>query len=112
VTPYPPVLIAGPYEMPACRVGQELDSMDTGVAIVDGITDALIPWPYCRSRNGRRRLFVTGRLIDAVQAESVAPIMAWWGVGRTTVQQWRRLMGVTQFNLGTLAVWYAREVGR
>ncbi len=95
-----PELIAGPYELPDYRYGEELAG-----EIVHGLSDAPIPWPFTRSRNGAHRLVLAGDLVAAV----VAAVMAWWGVGRSTVQGWRRRLGITQFNAGTLARWRLLE---
>lgn len=101
-----PALIAGPYAAPRCKIGDELAG-----EIVHGFTSAAIPWPFTRSRNHGQRLILWGDLIDAVLCESVAAIMAHWGVGRSTVQGWRRQLGVPQFNAGTLAQWWKIEKG-
>ncbi|MEN5117489.1 hypothetical protein ABE488_09170 [Luteimonas sp. TWI662] len=86
-------LIAGPYQPPACHVGDWLDDEIEGRTEVGGWTDAPLPWPR-RRKAGRPSLILTAELARAVRTESVAAVCHWWGVGATKVWQWRKALGV------------------
>jgi hypothetical protein len=96
-----PALIAGPYRTPRCRVGRLLACSLRGDVPVDGITDALIPWPYTRYRgegvyaSPLPILILCGELERAVRTESCAAVAAHWGVNRGVVSRWRRHLGVS-----------------
>jgi hypothetical protein len=65
--------------------------------VVTGWTDALIPWPRCRavdSPGPGSGLLVDEILAGAVQHESAAAVMYWWGVSQTAVKNFRRALGV------------------
>lgn len=105
-----PPLIGGPYHAPACQVGEALECIVMGKQVVQGMTNAPIAWPYRRAANGDRRLYLTGDLVTAVCVESAMAVREHWGISRSTVQRWRRRLGVQQFNEGTMEAW--RRVGR
>jgi hypothetical protein len=95
-------LLDGPYAAPACRVGRKLYCKWRRRWIaVDGLTDAPVVWPFSK-RAGPRSLILCGDLVRAVRCESASAVAAHWGVGRETVWRWRRVLGVGQFNRGTL----------
>jgi hypothetical protein len=65
--------------------------------IITGWTDALIPWPRCRSleaRGGGSGILVDELLAFAVRHESATAIKHWWLVSTTTVWWWRKSLGV------------------
>ena len=43
---WPPVLFAGPYRTPKCRVGRDFPCVINGDRPVRGLTEAPILWPY------------------------------------------------------------------
>src|SRR5262245_28837201 len=60
-------------------------------------TDALIPWPRCRSLDPPRGgcgLLLAGDLVRAVRHESAAAVRRWWGVTVGVVWRWRKALGV------------------
>jgi hypothetical protein len=101
-----PALIAGPYRPPRIKMGQLLYDFEYGDLRICGISDSPIQWPLGRTSNGRRAMpIVYGDLVKAVRIESVLAVMHHWGVSRTTVLKWRKLLGVPRFNPGTSAIW-------
>jgi hypothetical protein len=76
--------------------------------VVTGRTNALIPWPRCRSLD--RPLGGSGLLLDetlprAVRHESALAIQHWWGVSDGVVCRWRKALGVGRAgNEGTQSV--------
>jgi hypothetical protein len=58
-----------------------------------------------------RGLILYGDLIGAVRRECPLAIRHWWGVGRSTVQRWRKVLAVELSNPGThrLRSAYTRE---
>jgi hypothetical protein len=98
--PAPPPLIAPPYAAPKYKIGGTLACRLRGDVVVDGMTDAPVPWPYTRRRGDgypspQPILIVTGDLERAVRTESVIAICYYWGVGRQLVWRWRKGLGVT-----------------
>lgn len=106
----PPVLLEGPYRPPACQVGSWLDDEIDGRVLVGGLTDAPIPWPR-RKKGGRHSLILCGDLIKAIHIESSESVQYWWGVGATTVAKWRKMLGVSQVNPGSLKLRLERHPG-
>jgi hypothetical protein len=70
---------------------------------VVGLSDAPIPWPLGQLLRGGRRpaLILYADLAEAVMRESAEAVMHSWGVKRHTVWQWRKALGVPQYNPGT-----------
>jgi hypothetical protein len=101
-----PALIAGPYAAPKVRPGGHLTCRLRGDVVVDGLTDAPVPWPYTKHRgHGSKQpiLIVTGDLERAIRAESREAIAHHFGVARTTASRWRRALDVDRLNDGTRA---------
>jgi hypothetical protein len=95
-------LLYGPYRTPKCRVGSELECEARGrTVIIAGISDAPIQWPYAKKR-GKQSLILCGNLVNAVAVEAVLAVAYHWGVSRSTVNSWRRALGVPTNNPGTL----------
>jgi hypothetical protein len=71
-----------------------------------GLSDAPIPWPVGQLLKGGRRpaLILYGDLAEAVRRESAEAVMHFWGVKHVTVWQWRKALGVPQYNEGTTAL--------
>lgn len=67
------------------------------------MSDAIIPWPTAK-KTGRRSLILCGDLVRAVKSESVAAVMAAWGVSRGTVLGWRSSLQVARVTAGTHAL--------
>lgn len=93
----------GPYRTPRYRLGQQVDCAIRGKVNVTGMSKGRIPWPQCRPRTVLA-LVVCGDLEKAVRRESAAAVAYWWGVSCTTVRRWRRALGVSRFNAGTVVL--------
>jgi hypothetical protein len=90
-------LLHGPYRAPSLRVGDRAACLlKDGDVVVTGWTDARIPWPRCKRRQGKGRpaLLVDEELARAIRSESAAALRHWWGVGERVVWKWRRALGV------------------
>lgn len=74
------------------------------VVFEDGLTNARIPWPKCRSGKRSRAIILYGDLAKAVRMESAKAVAYWFGVGMDTVWKWRRSLGVERVNVGTSAL--------
>jgi hypothetical protein len=96
-------LLSGPYKPPRVQVGERVECLfrDADV-VVYGWSEALIPWPLCCRRTGRRvggkGLLVDEELARAVRRESAAAVQHWWGVSRSTVLKWRKALGADRNN--------------
>jgi hypothetical protein len=90
----------GPYEPPPFKVGQQVQCAVRGGVTIAGVSSGRIPWPYCVSRS--RALIVYRDLEKAVRQEPASAVAHWWGVSIDTVGSWRRALGVTQYNPGTV----------
>jgi hypothetical protein len=99
-------LIAGPYQMPRCRIGGKLRREVRGKVKVRGISDGLIPWPFTwiREDDHRPALILCGDLARAVRTESAAAIQHHWGVSEYYTRIWCRALGVEPVNDGTSAL--------
>lgn len=97
----------GPYRTPRYKAGQVISCAIRGKVTITGLSKGPILWPQCRPRSVLA-LVVYGDLEKAVHRESAAAVAHWWGVAWTTVRRWRRALGVTRFNAGTLRL---REAG-
>jgi hypothetical protein len=97
-------LLFGPYRMPVCKVGRTLRCRIRSRAVVRGITDAPIQWPYTWRNNIDRRasLILCGDLVRAVRHESETAVSHWWGVSMQTVWKWRKALGVDRQTAGTV----------
>jgi hypothetical protein len=90
----------GPYEPPKVPRNNRLLCEMRGYLKVSPIwSDGLIPWPR-RYQTGS--IILCGDLVRAVKMESVEAICFHWGVCRNVVQNWRRALGVPEFNPGTV----------
>jgi hypothetical protein len=91
------------YQKPSFRYGDIKKCARRGSVRIVGLSDAPIPWPIGQRlpRGRARSLVVYGALARAVRRESVEAVCYWWGVGKDTVWQWRKALGVGEFNEGT-----------
>ena len=95
--------LLGTYRTPRVRLGRIVtcEARDCD-AIVDGYSDARIPWPIGRRRGtSARSLVVYGDLAEAVKRESNQAVCHWFGVTGQTVSKWRKALGVGLTNDGT-----------
>lgn len=94
-------LLHGPYMVPRCKIGRKLRCHIRGKVKVTDISNGRIPWPQTRVATNRAYI-LCGDLAKAVRCESALAIRYWWGVGASTVRTWRRALGVSEYNEGTL----------
>jgi transposase-like protein len=93
----------GPYRTPKFKLGQRVIDIVRGEVEIVGIRDAKIPWPV--GKRGRfRALILYADLAKAVRNESVVAICHWFGVKPSTVNKWRRALGVGALTPGTHAL--------
>jgi len=103
-------LLFGPYQAPRFRVGQVVRCEVRGEVRIAGLSDALIPWPVCKSGKWLSPIVYQG-LAKAVRRESAQAVGHWWGVGHDTVWRWKKALGVPVTTEGTsrLRSDYTRE---
>src|SRR6266566_3228369 len=94
-------LLFGPYKAPRLRRRDRAFCLfrDCDVVITSW-TDARISWPRCRAlhhRRGRPGLLVDTKLLRAIQTESEAAIVYWFGVSPFMVWKWRKAFGIGQW---------------
>lgn len=94
-------LLNGPYKSPKVKIGDELTDEIRGPVVVGTWSKGTIAWPLIRTA-GRSAFILTGDLLRAVQNESSLAIQHWWGVSPSTVHRWRKTLGVSHYNEGTL----------
>jgi hypothetical protein len=91
----------GPYAPPRCRIGGWLTCRLRGRVRVRYLSAGRVQWPM--TRVGRNKAYILcGDLVRALQRESSQAIQYWWGVGWHTVWTWRKALGISQYNEGTL----------
>lgn len=90
----------GPYRTPRYRLGQKVVCEAPGELTIVGTTDGKIPWPIGK-RGRAKSLVLYGDLAKAVKKESVLAIRHWWGIGYSTINNWRKIYGVPPSNPGT-----------
>jgi hypothetical protein len=91
----------GPYRTPRFRMGAVVEDEVRGSVRIVKMTDAPIPWPIGKAKDGRLALVVFGGLAKAVRRESGVAVCHWWGVSWYHVNNWRRALGVASSNEGT-----------
>ena len=94
--------LLGKYRTPTFRYGQRVEDQRRGEVRIVGLSAGRIPWPIGQKRSARA-LVLYRDLARAVRRESVIAICYWWGVYRTAVCRWRRVLGVPAINEGTHA---------
>ena len=100
----------GPYHAPPFHYGDAVMDEVRGEVTVIQLSDAKIPWPIGKLRQGRS-LIVYGGLADAIRRESNQAVCHWWGITPQTVTKWRKVLKVEPLNAGSreLFVRYGRE---
>jgi hypothetical protein len=100
----------GPYRTPRFKRGDVVYCERCGEVTLCGLSSGRIPWPTCR-RGKAKAIVLCAGLADAVRRESAVAVQHWWGVGRSTVLQWRKALGVGRQTHGTWALQsdYAKE---
>jgi hypothetical protein len=95
-------LLFGPYQAQPLKRGDRAFCLVRGSAVVVlGWSDARISWPRCRPLDPPRKgsgLLIDDELARAIQHESATAVVYWWGVHRSTVIRWRKVLGVTRTN--------------
>jgi hypothetical protein len=90
----------GPYRTPRFKYGAKVMDEIRGQVVIVGVHDGPIPWPIGK-RGRSRALILYGELAKAVRQEANIAIQHWWNVRHSTVQKWRRALGVKHENAGT-----------
>lgn len=91
----------GRYKTPRFRYGRKVEDAAGNEYTIVGLHDARVPWPVGK-RGSVRSIVLYGDLVKAVRREPAIAVMHWWGVGASTVQKWRRILGVGHENAGTV----------
>jgi hypothetical protein len=95
-----PSLLLGTYRTPRFRYGQTVRCEVNGPVVIVGISAAPIPWPVCK--RGKWLVPVVYRdLAKAVRREAEQAVAYWWRVGKWSVNQWRKALGVGAVTEGT-----------
>jgi len=101
----PPTIpvLHGSYAQPALRRGDRTYCLVRDcLLVVTSWSDAPISWPRgCRLPKrcrGFPSLIVDEELARAIQHESAAAIIYWWGVSKFTVIKWRKALDATRKN--------------
>ncbi len=89
----------GPYQPPLVKK-ELLDDAVRGTVKFGGFTHAPIPWPKVK-KTGRASLILCGDLVRAVKRESRPAVAHHWGVSRSTVTNWRRILAVPELTEGS-----------
>jgi len=104
---------AGPYHAPDAKVGSVLHCEWHGDLVVEGFTDAPIPWPkatYQHDRGTHVLPILCGDLVRAVCEEDELTVSHYWGVTRYIVEQWKRaISGATDPNAVMVGLAFKRE---
>ena len=100
----------GPYHAPPFNYGDAVMDEVRGEVTVIQLSDAKIPWPIGKLRQGRS-LIMYGGLADAIRRESNQAVCHWWGITPQTVTKWRKVLKVEPLNADSreLFVRYGRE---
>jgi hypothetical protein len=95
--------LLGRYRTPTFEYGDVVTCARRGKVRIVGLSDAPIPWPIGQRLPGgsSRSLVLDADLAKAVQRESAAAVQYYWGVGPSTVWQWRKALAVGQYTDGT-----------
>jgi hypothetical protein len=96
-------LLHGPYTPPDVKKGDSLNCLfRNGEAVVTSWSDGPISWPRgyvpVGKVHGGPGIIIEGELARAVACESAVAIQYWWGVSSTSVNKWRKALGVTRTN--------------
>ncbi len=75
-------------------IGGRLLCLVGGEQIVQGFTNAPVPWPYYFGARLARRLFVCGDLAKALHNERANVIASLFGISAMTVSRWRSALGI------------------
>jgi len=104
---------AGPYHAPAVGTGAVLHDEWRGDVVVDGFTDAPIPWPKATFQHSRGTVvlpILCGDLVRAVCEEDELTVSHYWGGTRYIVEQWKRaISGATDPNAVMVGLAFKRE---
>jgi len=90
----------GPYHAPPFHYGDVVMDEVRGEVTVVKLSDAKIPWPIGKLRQGRS-LIMYGGLADAIRRESNQAVCHWWGITPQTVIKWRKVLKVEPLNAGS-----------
>jgi hypothetical protein len=93
-------LMFGPYTPPRVRKGDRAYcEFRAAQVIVTSWSDARLLWPRCQKpkQRGGSGLLVTDELKRAVESESSAALVYWFGVSQATIWKWRQAFGVSMW---------------
>jgi hypothetical protein len=89
----------GPYRTPCFKYGAKVECEVRGEVTIWKLTAARIPWPIGKTHRATS-LVLYKDLARAVRLEAACDVAYWWGVGPSTVNKWRRALGVPAMNEG------------
>src|SRR5436305_1042875 len=92
--------LLGTYATPRFRYGERVVCQMRGEVEIVGLTDAPIPW-LIGKRGSIRAIVLYGVLVKAIRRESSLAIQHWFGVGPSTVWEWRKALAVGRTTEGT-----------
>ncbi len=95
-------VLFGPHQAPALKVGDRgFCLVRCCVVVVTSWTDAKIPWPRFRAletHGGGSGVLVDEESARAIRHESATAPKHWWGASPTAETNWRRALGVGQWD--------------
>jgi hypothetical protein len=94
-------LLFGPYPPPRVRKGNRTYCEFRGTqVIVTNWSEARLSWPRCQKprQRGGSGLLVNDELRRAIESESSAALVYWFGIRQETVWRWRKAFGVGKWD--------------
>jgi transposase-like protein len=85
--------------MPRLKPGQRAECLARGEVRIVGVSDAPQQWPVGAIKGGKSPVLY-GSLVRAVKQEQAKDVAKAWGVGASTVNKWRRTLGVEKSTAG------------
>src|SRR5262245_13546626 len=89
----------GPYRTPRFKYGAKVECEARGEVTIVRLSNGRLPWPIGKTQRATSMVLYAD-LARAVRREAACAVMFWWGVGASTVNTWRRAIGVPNRNEG------------
>lgn len=86
----------GTYRAPSHWVGRVVQDEIRGEVVITGTSKALIRWPVGRRERGTSVLVVFDGLAVALRSEAPRAVAHFWGVSSSTVNKWRKRLGLVR----------------